>query len=237
MRLGIITDIHADRAAFAAVLAAIATRKVDQLVFLGDLIGDGPDLHWCLDQVQDLVAAGALALRGNHDRYWPADHLSAPVRKLVDRTVNRLTARQKLFLAELPLTLRLGDVVFVHASPQAPQDWHYVKDRAAAEQAFAATDARVIVCGHTRQAALFAQGSSGVIAHKIAAGDACNMAEGRWLAVIQATTAAPKGLTPSGLSGAALAGFAVLEGHRIEFHQTRYDAAHPQMPLGIFNRS
>ncbi len=236
MRLGIITDIHANRAAFAAVLAELATRGVDQLVFLGDLIGDGPDLDWCLDQVQDLVAAGALALRGNHDRYWPAEHLSAPARKLVDRTVNRLNARQKLFLAELPLTLRLGDVVFVHASPQAPQDWHYIKDRAAAAQAFAATDARVIICGHARQAALFEQRSSGVIAHRVAAGDQCDLETGRWLAVIQAATDAPKGMSRK-LSGAGLAGFALLEGNRIAFHQTRYDAVNPQMPLGIFNRS
>lgn len=219
MRIGILTDIHANREAFEAVLADLAARDIDQLVFLGDLVGYGPDLDWCLDKVEELAAAGALCVRGNHDRYWsaPADKLSEPARKLVDWTVNRLNARQKLFLAELPLTLRLGDILFVHASPHNPQDWNYVKDKVAAAQAFAATDARVIICGHAREAALFENRSGAVVAHNVTAGDQIRIDQGRWLAVIQAagTTRAPAGL----------AGFAVLDTDEIGFLETRYDPA------------
>ena len=71
MRIGVLTDIHANREAFAAVLADLASRDIDQLVFLGDLVGYGPDLNWCLDKVEELVFKGALCVRGNHDRYWP----------------------------------------------------------------------------------------------------------------------------------------------------------------------
>lgn len=221
MRIGILTDIHANREAFEAVLADLATRDIDQLVFLGDLVGYGPDLDWCLDKVEELVAKGALCVRGNHDRYWPTpeDKLSEPARKLVDWTVNRLNARQKLFLAELPLTVRLGDILFVHASPYAPQDWNYIKDSAAAAQGFAATDARVMICGHARQAALFEEVAGRVIAHQVTAGDQCTLPHGRWLAVIQAagTTRAPEGL----------AGFAVMDTDmgEIGFYETRYDPA------------
>ena len=219
MRIGILTDIHANREAFEAVLADLAERGVDQLVFLGDLVGYGPDLDWCLDKVEELVAKGALCVRGNHDRYWPTpeDKLSEPARKLVDWTVNRLNARQKLFLSELPLTARIGDILFVHASPHAPQDWNYIKDTGAAAQGFAATNARVIICGHARQAALFEARADGVIAHEVAAGDQRDLGKGRWLAVIQAagTTRAPEGL----------AGFAVLDGDQIGFYETRYDPA------------
>ena len=222
MRIGILTDIHANREAFAAVLADLATRQIDQLVFLGDLVGYGPDLDWCLDQVEDLVSKGALCVRGNHDRYWPTpeDKLSEPARKLVDWTVNRLNARQRLFLSELPLTVQLEDILFVHASAHAPQDWNYVKDCDSAKLGFAATNARWIICGHAREAALFHQDDAGqVTAQNVAAGAEKSLDQGRWMAVVQAvgTTRAPQGL----------AGFAVLDTktQQIGFHQTRYDPA------------
>lgn len=221
MRIGILTDIHANREAFEAVLADLASRNIDQLVFLGDLVGYGPDLDWCLDKVEELVAKGALCVRGNHDRYWPTpeEKLSEPARKLVDWTVNRLNARQRLFLSELPLTVRVGDVLFVHASAHAPQDWNYVKDAQAAAQGFAATDARIIICGHARQAALFEARAREVIAHPVTAGDRRDLGQGRWMAVIQAagTTRAPEGL-------AGFAMFDTMTGE-IGFHETRYDPA------------
>lgn len=221
MRIGVLTDIHANREAFAAVLADLASRDIDQLVFLGDLVGYGPDLDWCLDKVEELVSKGALCVRGNHDRYWPTpeNKLSEPARKLVDWTVNRLNARQRLFLSELPLTVQLGDILFVHASAHAPQDWNYVKDPDSAKLGFSATSARWIICGHAREAALFYEDASGLVTAEPTDGGAKSLKQGRWMAVIQAagTTRAPEGL----------AGFAVLdtESQTIGFHQTRYDPA------------
>ena len=122
MRLALLTDIHANREAFEAVLADLAQRQIDRLVFLGDIVGYGPDPGWCIDQVESFVAKGAIALRGNHDRAigTPDNILNANARRVIDWTVNRLNARQKLFLSELPLTVQDGDTLFVHASTNAP---------------------------------------------------------------------------------------------------------------------
>ena len=68
MRLALLSDIHANREAFQAVMDDLADRQIDRLVFLGDIVGYGPDPGWCLDRVADLVAEGAICLRGNHDR-------------------------------------------------------------------------------------------------------------------------------------------------------------------------
>src|SRR3989338_11042879 len=68
MRLALLTDIHANREAFEAVLADMANRAVDRIMILGDLVGYGPDPGWCVDKVMEMVAAGAQCVRGNHDR-------------------------------------------------------------------------------------------------------------------------------------------------------------------------
>ena len=75
--------------------------------------------------------------------------------KIIDWTVNRLNARQRLFLADLPYQLVLGDLLCVHASPDQPQQWCPVSDAAAAAASFAASAARVILCGHVHRPALY----------------------------------------------------------------------------------
>jgi predicted phosphodiesterase len=53
MRIAILTDIHANREAFEAVLADLALRDIDQLVFLGDLVGYGPCLLYTSPSPRD----------------------------------------------------------------------------------------------------------------------------------------------------------------------------------------
>lgn len=186
MRSAIVSDIHADRAAFAAVLADIATRQIDRIVFLGDYVGHGTDIDWVMDKVQDLVGKGALALRGNHDRTIPALHISPAARRVIDQTVNRLSARQKMFLAELPLTLRDGATLFAHASAHQPQDWHMVSDTTAARHCLAASDAKFTYVGHAHVPALFCQDDQGQL-HKCAIDFEAEITlspDRRWLAVI-----------------------------------------------------
>ena len=107
MRSAILTDLHANREAFEAVLADLEGRGIDRLVFLGDLVGYGPDPDWVLDKVETLVAKGALAVRGNHDRAVcaPDGAMNPAARRVIDWTVNRLNARQKL-LEDNPTMLR-----------------------------------------------------------------------------------------------------------------------------------
>lgn len=64
VRTALVSDIHANLAAFEAVLADIATRRVDRIVCLGDIVGYGPDPVECADLVAKRCE---WSLMGNHD--------------------------------------------------------------------------------------------------------------------------------------------------------------------------
>src|ERR1700674_793789 len=67
VRLAIFADIHANRQAFSACLDWAWAHGAERIVLLGDYVGYGADPEWSVDTVMDLVGAGALAVRGNHD--------------------------------------------------------------------------------------------------------------------------------------------------------------------------
>ena len=222
MRIAILTDIHANREAFSAVLADIALRGVDRLVFLGDMVGYGPDPDWCLDRVEDLVQQGALAVRGNHDRAVavPDGAMNAAARRVIDWTVNRLNARQKLFLAELPLQARLEDILFTHASANSPQDWIYITDAHRAMPSFRVCDARLIFVGHVHRPALYSDSGGRVMAHDIPFGHPVPLLRSRrWLGVV--------GSVGQPRDGTGLASYAILDrtANELTYRRCAYDAA------------
>src|SRR5215471_6491932 len=61
MRIALLSDIHANREAFAACLAHAEGAAVDRYVFLGDYVGYGADPGWAIDTVKAYVERGALA--------------------------------------------------------------------------------------------------------------------------------------------------------------------------------
>ncbi len=65
MRIGIISDVHADHDTLEFVLARFAQyHQVDQILCAGDLVGRGPNP----DGVIDLIRAHDIPVaRGNHD--------------------------------------------------------------------------------------------------------------------------------------------------------------------------
>jgi predicted phosphodiesterase len=223
MRLALLTDIHANREAFEAVLADLAYRKVDRVVFLGDLVGYGPDPEWCLDRVEQMTAEGAICVRGNHDRAVgvPDRLLNDAARMVIDWTVNRLSARQKLFLAELPLSARLDDILFVHASANDAADWIYITGPASAMPSFRVTDARLIFCGHVHRAQLYSCDPTGrVVGFPVRPGLPVPLIRSRrWLAVV--------GSVGQPRDGSGLSGYAILdvEQNELTFRQVGYDAA------------
>jgi predicted phosphodiesterase len=67
MRVAVIADIHGNRLALAAVLAAVKRAAPDLLVELGDAVS-GP--LWPAECFEMLADCGsAAAVRGNHDRW------------------------------------------------------------------------------------------------------------------------------------------------------------------------
>ena len=67
MHLAVFSDIHGNRQAFEACLKVARARGAERFVLLGDLVGYGADPEWVVDTAMELVAQGAIAVRGNHD--------------------------------------------------------------------------------------------------------------------------------------------------------------------------
>src|SRR5215472_801389 len=67
MRVGLFSDIHANREALEATLAHAGRAGISRFIFLGDYVGYGADPGFAVDTVMREVEGGAVALLGNHD--------------------------------------------------------------------------------------------------------------------------------------------------------------------------
>lgn len=188
MLVAILSDIHANRQAFMACLAAARVRNAERIVLLGDYVGYGADPEWALDTVRELVQGGAKAVVGNHDRAVtnPSVNLNDDARIVIDWTRPRLSEDGRRFLAELPLTMTEGDVLYVHADASNPAIWHYVRSAEDAARSLAATTARVTFCGHVHRPALYSLSSVGKMTTFVPTSDVpVQFLPGRrWLAVV-----------------------------------------------------
>jgi diadenosine tetraphosphatase ApaH/serine/threonine PP2A family protein phosphatase len=157
MRTAILSDIHANREAFDAVIAVVRDLGVDRIVLLGDLVGYGPDPVHIVEQAAALVEDGAVCIKGNHDEaaVIGAKGFSEDARDAIEWTRKQLGQDHVGFLDRLPLSWSDEDRLFVHASACEPGRWHYIDGVRSAAQCLDASDARAIFCGHTHVPALF----------------------------------------------------------------------------------
>src|SRR5690349_10414063 len=65
VKIAVLSDVHANRAALVASLAAIDAEGVDRLVCLGDQVGYYAEPDACVEMLR---ARGTAAVAGNHDR-------------------------------------------------------------------------------------------------------------------------------------------------------------------------
>ncbi len=157
MRIAALADIHANREALDAVLDAVAAEAPDRIVILGDVVGYGPDPVHAVETVARLIDDGAPAVLGNHDQAVVEDRrdMIQDARDAIRWTRGQLAPAHLDLLAALPLTVAEADRLYVHAGADAPARWRYIREAADAAPAFAATEARLILCGHTHVPALF----------------------------------------------------------------------------------
>jgi diadenosine tetraphosphatase ApaH/serine/threonine PP2A family protein phosphatase len=186
--LAVFTDIHANRQAFGACLDFARARGAERMILLGDYVGYGADPEWTVDAVMDLVARGAIAVRGNHDSAIGTATVSmnAEAQAAIEWTRGRLSAAQRRFLADLPLALHEDDRLYVHSEASYPTKWRYVQDTSDAARSIAATSAEITFCGHIHCPALYSMSSAAKMTSFVpTSGVAVQLLPGRrWLAVL-----------------------------------------------------
>lgn len=223
MRTAVLTDIHANRAAFEAVLADLAPRGIDRIALLGDIVGYGPDPEWCTARAMDLAAGGAVVVQGNHDAAIdaPQRDLNPVAQAVIDWTRGRLSADARAFLAGLPLVAGAEDVTYVHASPADPGGWIYLTSEARAAGAFRATPARLILCGHVHRPRLMSSDRRGFVTGlDVPVGKPVPLLPSRrWLAVV--------GAVGQPRDGVAMAAYAIHDATAgtLTFRRCGYDVA------------
>jgi diadenosine tetraphosphatase ApaH/serine/threonine PP2A family protein phosphatase len=186
--LALFADIHANQQAFGACLEAARAHGAERMICLGDVVGYGADPEWTVETVIGLVDRGAMAVRGNHDSAigTASETMNAEAQAAIEWTRGRLSANQRRFLAELPLTRRDEDRLYVHSEASHPARWRYVQSTPDAARSLEATDAHVTFCGHIHRPALYSMSSAAKMTSFVpTSGVAVQLLGGRrWLAVI-----------------------------------------------------
>jgi diadenosine tetraphosphatase ApaH/serine/threonine PP2A family protein phosphatase len=163
MLTALFADVHGNLSALLACLRHAREHGAERSVFLGDLVGYGPDPGAVVDVIRSLD--GALVVKGNHDQAVEKEpklsDLNDAAYAVIVWTRQVLSAAQRQFLASLPLTSKRGDAYFVHASASKPEKWEYVLDGASALRSIEAADTRYVFCGHVHDPLLYFETPAG----------------------------------------------------------------------------
>ncbi len=182
MRVAIASDIHGNRHAFEAVIAAAENAGAEELWCLGDLVGYGADPDDCVTLASE---HSAVCLAGNHDLAvtgrLPIDDFSRGAALAVRWTQDVMLPESIAFLKSLEPTGSADGVGLFHASPRDPV-WEYVLSSLAAELCLDVTRQRISLIGHSHVALAF-HGDEGEPATGSTRrpGEVADLTRGKWL--------------------------------------------------------
>ena len=156
MRYAIIADIHANLAAFKAVLDHIERRGgVEEIWCLGDIVGYGPDPCQCIELLRQYKH---VCIAGNHD--WAVIGKAAfskfnPDAAIACRwTAQQLSPEDIEYLESLPEVIQKEDFTLVHGSPRQPI-WEYLISVNSARECFAYFQSQFCLVGHSHVPMVF----------------------------------------------------------------------------------
>jgi diadenosine tetraphosphatase ApaH/serine/threonine PP2A family protein phosphatase len=182
MRVAIATDIHGNRHAFEAVIAAAEADGAEELWCLGDLVGYGgdPDASVALAR-----ANCSVCLAGNHDLavvdVLSLEEFSRGAALAAQWTREVIQPDTREYLLSLDPQGSAEGIGLFHASPRDPI-WEYVLSGLTAELCFDATDFRISLIGHSHVALSFdRQEGSPAAGTTRKEGTELDLESGRWL--------------------------------------------------------
>jgi diadenosine tetraphosphatase ApaH/serine/threonine PP2A family protein phosphatase len=129
MRLGILSDIHANYEALSAVLEAYSSENIDAYYCLGDTVGYGGSPNECAEIIRDIAKATIL---GNHDAAVAGrmdySYYYEAARHALDIHSAMLGEANLEWLKSLPYQIKLDDigVQLCHGSPVRLEEFEYI---------------------------------------------------------------------------------------------------------------
>src|SRR4051794_11119256 len=181
MRIAVLSDIHANYHALERVLASVAAESVDEVWCLGDTVGYGPRPNECCEAVRERAG---VALAGNHDLAATGaidiGEFNGDAAAAIRWTRPVLDEAARSFLDSLsPLGRRPGVELF-HGSPLDPV-WSYVLSGEAAYYSFQATEAPLVLVGHSHVAMALSFDGTDIGGGLAEEATEVDLAQGRWL--------------------------------------------------------
>jgi predicted phosphodiesterase len=157
---GVFGDIHGNREALAAALAALERRGVRRLVCVGDIVGYNADPDECVALLRE---RRAISIAGNHDLIGLGrlglERCSNKARYSLKRTRRALAPDTAIWLASLPLSLRIDeDIAVVHGGVRDVELYMTAPRHIRQNAEFLRTDfpgARVCFFGHSHAQKLY----------------------------------------------------------------------------------
>lgn len=159
MRYLVLSDLHANLEALEGCLADAASRRIDFVLVLGDVVGYGPNPNEVVDRVRALDPVAVV--RGNHDKVASglesADGFNIVARAAARWTFEQLTPENRAWIAGLPNGPISVDhlVEICHGSPF--DEDAYVFDELDAVRALKSANRRLCLFGHTHYPVIFTQ--------------------------------------------------------------------------------
>ena len=175
MRVGLLSDIHANLIALEAVLAALG--RVDALWVTGDTVGYGPDPG---DTLALLRERHALLVQGNHDRAVATGegleffHDRAAAAALLHQ--QWLSSADRDALEALPPVAKVDRFTLCHGSLRDPL-WEYVTTTRAASATLELAETDHCCNGHTHVPAFFHLAADGTKATHVVEGTVYRLEE------------------------------------------------------------
>lgn len=242
MPTAVISDIHGNAVALRTVLEDIASRGVDRIICLGDIVGYGPDPLECVDLVRDRCD---WALMGNHDfgvlyeptnfnpsaesaAYWTREQFDAePDAELREQRydfLGRLRVRvvEPKPLAEGASANGDGTMLCVHASPRRPINEYIFPDDVTeapdkVQSIFERVD-RIAMCGHTHVPGVFTDDLDFFPPRELGEKASYTFSADEKIIINVGSVGQPRDMDPR-------ASYAIIHPDRVEFVRVEYDIA------------
>jgi predicted phosphodiesterase len=216
MRYAVFSDVHSNLEALTAAIADIEQRKIEDIMFLGDAVGYGPDPNECIDI---LVERCKILLAGNHD--WGVigrtdiNYFNEYARYAIEWTKAVLTEKNNNILKSLPVQKesRGKDILFVHSTPKEPEEWHYLLTLWDAEMNFHYFDNKFCFLGHSHQPFIIERLPSGEL---ISYRDAARIKKSSRYIINVGSVGQPR-------DGDPRISYAIIDGKNIEIIRVPYD--------------
>lgn len=182
MRIAVISDIHGNARALSSVFRDVEAAGVDEVWCLGDTVGYGPRPNECCTLVAQRTT---VCLCGNHDllalgRDVSPEDFNPEAAAAGAWTASVLDERSRAFLESLRPHAVTQLAQLFHASARDPV-WEYVLGEEAARGTLDATDAAIVLVGHSHVPLAVSLLDGALEGGMAPAGHEVSLEEGRWL--------------------------------------------------------